>query len=449
VTGGRSSSLRNAGGHRKEVVAAALPRRRSGSVREESHRLGPGMREILFGRRSWQGSCVTTEPKPVQLVTFAVPGTSLAPMEVRVAHSGLGMVLVSRESIDLLDASWKRLGVYFLLGAADDPDRYCAYVGEVGKSTLVQRIKQHADKRDWWSRALLIKSASDEFDSAEIGWLEGRLYDVLNNAVACDLMNGNRPGDSSPSPQMQLILERYVEPIIAALRALGASPDTIDQKPELKGRKRPKRYSESVCDLLAAGLLKPETVLQPLRGNVLETARVLPDGRLDVAGTAYDSLSAAAKAVTGTVAEAGWDFWGAPSGAGGFIPLAQLRDRLRDRGSNGSNATEKPKPPPTKSTANRIVLALATAVAKRPELFPLPIFAYYRGTKIEATVEKTGAIRLGSQTFTSPSMAAAAARKQHGYTGAGKAATNGWDFWRFVDTDGSGKTLNELRSTDG
>jgi hypothetical protein len=72
-------------------------------------------------------------------------------------------------------------------------------VGEVGKSTLIGRIKQHADKKDWWSRALLIKSASDEFDSAEIGWLEGRLYDVLNNAVACDLMNGNRPGDSSPS----------------------------------------------------------------------------------------------------------------------------------------------------------------------------------------------------------------------------------------------------------
>src|SRR5689334_3009154 len=262
------------------------------------------------------------ETEPVQLVTFAVPGSSVAPMEVRVAHSGLWMVLVSRESIRLLDDDWRTLGVYFLLGAADDPDRYRAYVGEVGKSTLIQRIRHHAGKKDWWNRALLIRSASDEFDSAEIGWLEGRLYDVLNNAVACDLMNGNRPGDSSPSAQMQRILERYVEPIMAALRALGASPDTIDQKPEDKGRKKLKRYSESVSDLLKAGLLKPDTVLQPLRKNATQTARVLPDGRLDVGGVAYDSLSAAAKAVTGTVAEPGWDFWGAPSGAGGFIPLA-------------------------------------------------------------------------------------------------------------------------------
>jgi hypothetical protein len=113
---------------------------------------------------------LSAEPESVQLVTFAVPGSSLTPMAVRVAHSGLRMVLVSRESIGLLDESWKKLGVYFLLGAADDPDRYRAYVGEVGKSTLVQRIKQHADKKDekknWWSRALLLKSASDEFDSA-------------------------------------------------------------------------------------------------------------------------------------------------------------------------------------------------------------------------------------------------------------------------------------------
>ncbi len=100
-------------------------------------------------------------------------------MEVQVAHSGLRMVLASRESIRLLKGNWEVLGVYFLLGAADDPDRYRAYVGEVGKSTLVGRVKQHATQKDWWSRALLI--ASDEFNSAEIGWLEGRLCSEPGN----------------------------------------------------------------------------------------------------------------------------------------------------------------------------------------------------------------------------------------------------------------------------
>ncbi len=392
---------------------------------------------------------MTSESDAVQLVTFSVPGSSVQPMEVKVAHSGLRMVLASRESISLLNGNWKVLGVYFLVGGADDPDRYRAYVGEVGKSTLVGRVKQHAAQKDWWSRALLIASASDEFNSAEIGWLEGRLYDVLNNAVACDLMNGNRPGDNSLSVQMRGVLERYVEPIMAALRALGASPDTADQKPELKGSKKPKRYSESISDLLAAGLLKPETILQPMRKNVSETAlraaRVLPDGRLDIGGVAYDSLSAAAKAVTGTIAEAGWDFWGAPSGTGSFVPLAQLRDRLREGGEK-----QKPgatvQPPKKEPTATGKTPVLASTAAQHPDRFPLTIFANYRGTRIEATVEESGLIRLGSESFTSPSMAGTAARKQHGYTGAGKAATNGWTFWRYTGEDGTAKPLNELRS---
>ena len=42
-------------------------------------------------------------------------------------------------------------------------------------------------------------------------------------------------------------------------------------------------------------------------------------------------------------------------------------------------------------------------------------------------------------------MAAVAARQQHGYTGSGKAATNGWTFWRYVDVDGSIKPLDALR----
>lgn len=398
----------------------------------------------------------------IQLVTFHVPGSSTEPMEVKVAHSGLRMVLVSRESIGLLDESWRVLGVYFLLGAAEDPesnpDHYRAYVGEVGKSSLVQRVKQHAAQKDWWSRALLIASASDEFNSAEIGWLEGRLYDVLNNAITCELKNGNRPGDESLSLRERGVLERYVEPIMAALRALGTSPDTADQKPVATGRKKPTRYSESVSDLIEAGLLKPETILQPLRKGITQTAQVLSDGRLDLGGVTYESLSGAAKAVAGTVAEAGWDFWGAPSGSGGFVPLSELRQRLRENGSTPKAKTPQPTTTPTTAMKQAALAPGSPAAAKppvlarvaqeRPQLFPLTLSASYRGVRLEATVEATGEIRLGNETFNSPSLAAAAARRQSGYTGSGKAATNGWIFWRFTDEDGNVKLLDTLRSDE-
>ena len=46
-------------------------------------------------------------------------------------------------------------------------------------------------------------------------------------------------------------------------------------------------------------------------------------------------------------------------------------------------------------------------------------------------------------------MAAVAARKRHGYSGAGKAATNGWTFWRFSGADGKPKPLNDPATFDG
>ena len=71
--------------------------------------------------------------QPVQPVTFYVATSSREPIEVRVAHSGLRMILVNRESVGLLDHSWGARGVYFLLGpSVEGPDLYRAYVGEVG-----------------------------------------------------------------------------------------------------------------------------------------------------------------------------------------------------------------------------------------------------------------------------------------------------------------------------
>ncbi len=208
-------------------------------------------------------------PFSVQPVTFYVPSSATEPLEVRVSHSGLRMMLVNRESVGLLDDSWAVFGVYFLFGPFEnDPDRYLAYVGEVGKRTLLLRVKEHVSGKQWWSRALVTASASDEFNSAEVGWLEGRLYDVLNNAVAAEVMNKGRPGDNSLAPQDRGVLERYVEPIMAALRACGASPDTADQRPvSPKSHKnsppcRPQRWRSAATSPNRAG-----TSGAPLRGG--------------------------------------------------------------------------------------------------------------------------------------------------------------------------------------
>lgn len=405
----------------------------------------------------------------IQPVTFYVPLSSAEPVEVRVTHSGLRMVLVNRESVGLLDDNWAVLGVYFLLGPSDDPDRYRAYVGEVGKRTLLLRIKEHAGGKQWWSRALLIASASDEFNSAEIGWLEGRLYDVLNNAIAAEVMNRGRPGDESLAPQERGVLERYIEPIMAALRACGAPPDTADQKPPAPSGQKKKVYKESVKDLLDAGLLKPGTLLQPLRAGLTQTALVMPDGHLKVGQKVYPAVSPAAMAVSGNKAESGWDFWGAPSGEGGYVPLAALRERLREDGGRISPGDEAiPASPPAAPVPGNPPAPVTARLAGEPAKAAIPPIEapsrkkqYFSETvsdlleagllvpgdelrparkalrKVRATLRPDGRLELGGEVHGSLSASATAV--------SGNKAEPGWDFWT-VDRDGEIISLFALRA---
>jgi hypothetical protein len=408
-------------------------------------------------------------PASVQPVTFYVPPSSAEPVEVRTAHSGLRMVLINRESVGLLDDGWAVLGVYFLLGpCADDPDRYLAYVGEVGRRTLLLRLKEHVGGKRWWSRALLIASASDEFNSAEIGWLEGRLYDVLNNAVAAEVMNKGRPGDESLASQDRGVLERYIEPIMAALRACGASPDTADQRPPTPRGQKKKFYRESVKDLIDAGLLKPGTMLQPLRKGLMKTALVLPDGSLRVGEQIFTAVSPAAMAVSGNRAEPGWDFWGAPSGEGGYVPLFTLRERLREDGKaipgDGGTAASQPATPmpagpmtsvvaePSAEPAEMLTAPVEAPLPKKPRQFSdtvsdlldagllLPGDGLYPARKAlrkaRAKLQPDGRLEFNGEVYGSLSASAVAV--------SGNKAEPGWNFWA-VERDGNLISLYELR----
>ncbi len=374
----------------------------------------------------------------IQPVTFFIPSTAGEPVEVDVQHSGLRMVLVNREAVGRLGNEWRVLGVYFLLGPSPSkPDRFQAYVGEVGRRDLLTRLVEHVRQKAWWNRALLIASVTpDGFNSAEIGWLEGRLYDVLNNAVAADVMNQGRPGDDSIAPKNRGVLERYVEPVIAALRACGAPPDTADQRPVPKGKAR-SYFRESVKDLIDAGLLKPGTRLQPLRKQLLKTALVLEDGNLDVDGTVFTAVSTAAVAVSGGKSEPGWEFWGAPSGGGDFVPLYELRDRLRaDNAAQSSTAIVQPSgaraisldsvATPTTPTTHRrrFTESLSDLIAAGLVEAGEVLRTVRRTGDAEASITDDGKVRMGDSVFSSLSAAAVAA--------SGNKSEPGWEYWAVV-----------------
>lgn len=380
----------------------------------------------------------------LQPVTFFIPGTAGEPIDIDVVHSGLRMVLVNREAIGRLGAEWRELGIYFLLGPSNDPERFSAYVGEVGRRDLLTRLVEHARQKDWWNRALLVRHVStDGFNSAEIGWLEGRLYDVLNNAVAADVMNKGRPGDDSIALKNRGILEKYVEPVIAALRACGAPPDTVDQKPAPRTGQRA-RYEQTVKDLIDAGLLKAGTRLSPMSKQYTETAEVLPDGRLQVGDNVYTALSSAAVGVSGGKSQPGWEFWGAPSGGGNYVPLYRLRDRLIQESTATTAAPVAPPPvlgdaPVTPSPIKRQRFAVSVMDLLDARLLTPgeTLFTTRRGSAATATVTADGSVQVGGSAYRSLSTAAVAA--------SGNSSEPGWEFWA-VEREGKRMPMHVLRS---
>ena len=93
--------------------------------------------------------------------------------------------------------------------------------------------------------------------------------------------------------------------------------------------RKPRQFSETVTDLLDAGLLYPGVVLRPVRKALSDArAKLGPGGHLEVNGEVHGSLSAAAVAVSGNKSEPGWEFW-AVERDGKLVSLYKLREELR------------------------------------------------------------------------------------------------------------------------
>ena len=69
-------------------------------------------------------------------------------------------------------------------------------------------------------------------------------------------------------------------------------------------------YRVTVADLVLAGLLKPGQLLYArVQAHLGRTCEISEDGRLFIGDSRYETLSAAAKAITGAQSEPGWWFW--------------------------------------------------------------------------------------------------------------------------------------------
>lgn len=276
-------------------------------------------------------------------VTVLLPDTATLPITLYDSGAALRMAIVERAGVQALTADWDRPGVYVLLDRHEPDGTWGAYVSKA-PAGVRNRLLSHVAKKEHWHRALLIsRDTTFGFNSAQVGWLEGRLYDLLAAAGDVSLHNGNRPSDETLPPHERLALEAAVAPVRRVLRLIGhdpASPDDQPAPPGLLPRKRTQRfYGMTVKDLIGAGLVAAGDTVTSTNGVWPATGKITVDGGVDVAGKPYPTPSAAAMAVKGGNAN-GWDFWGVET-ASGAVTWATLRARYADGSPPGSSLDEQ------------------------------------------------------------------------------------------------------------
>lgn len=96
-------------------------------------------------------------------------------------------------------------------------------------------------------------------------------------------------------------------------------------------------YDIDLAEIIEAGLLQIGETLTGTRSGQTFTATITPDRRLNVGTSTYDTLSAAANALTGK-SNNGWGFWSAER-SGEEVPLTQIRREYINDSTAGASDT--------------------------------------------------------------------------------------------------------------
>lgn len=279
-----------------------------------------------------------TQPAESLPITTLLPETVADPIVMYDSHAALRFAVVERAYVQRLGPEWDEPGNYVLLDPVAPDGKWGCYVGKAAPGGVRSRLMNHLKTKDHWRRALLIqRDTTHGFNSAQVAWLEGRLYDLMDAAEDGVLSNGNRPSDETLPSFERAMLEACVLPVSRVLRLLGYDPATADDSvitPTVKTRSS-RFHGITLTDLIAAGLLAPGTRLVSVNSVWPASSVVDGSGAIEMDGNTYPTPSAAGSAVKSGNPVNGWDFW-AVEQASGKTTLATLRARLVDMRGSGT-----------------------------------------------------------------------------------------------------------------
>ncbi|TDL07027.1 GIY-YIG nuclease family protein [Mycobacterium paragordonae] len=190
------------------------------------------------------------------------------PAGLRVANLTTRTVRVFEVPRSLLSDFLKRpeagqVGVYYLFGAGDDETPRC-YIGQSGNVGI--RLQQHTSTKDFWTKAMVAVSLTNEWTSTHVAYLEWLSVSRATAAGRYVLLNGNQASNPFTPEPLEADCQEFIETVAVLLATLGTpilepvklvSAQTSDQVGAGEAEKL--YFKETGCE--ATGYQTPEGLL--------------------------------------------------------------------------------------------------------------------------------------------------------------------------------------------
>ncbi len=111
-----------------------------------------------------------------------------------------------------------RVGVYYLFGP-DGDETAQAYIGQTGN--VGERLTEHKSK-DFWTKAMVAVSLTNEWTSTHVAYLEWLSIDRATRAGRYALSNGNRASNPFTPEPLEADCREFLDTIAVLLATLGA-----------------------------------------------------------------------------------------------------------------------------------------------------------------------------------------------------------------------------------
>ncbi|WP_246231167.1 GIY-YIG nuclease family protein [Mycolicibacterium sediminis] len=166
------------------------------------------------------------------------------------------------------------MGVYYLFGSNEDEAPQC-YIGQSGSVGV--RLQQHTSAKDFWTRAMVAVSLTNEWTSTHAAYLEWLSLGRARAAGRYNLVNGNQASNPFTPEPLEADCQEFIDTIAVLLATLGAPVlDTVKPAMSLptktnSGEPESLFFREAGCE--ATGFQTPEGLL------ILAGSKGRPDTR--------------------------------------------------------------------------------------------------------------------------------------------------------------------------